>query len=260
MLIDWSTVIFQIINFLILMVLLKVFLYDRVLAAMDARQQRVQDRLEEADQQRETARREAEEYRDKKQSLDRRRQEMLDEAKEKAEAKRRELMDQAQAEVDRQKERWRQSLRRQRKSFISALKEMAAAEVFAASRQSLKDLADESLEERVAESFLQRLKKMPKQDRRDMAAAAAESDGPVKVRSAFELSKTLRQKITRAVHEYLDGEVELDYQTEPDMIFGLELMAEGRKMAWSLDEYLTRMEERARAAIEEQTGEREEAA
>ena len=39
MLIDWFTVVAQVINFLILMGLLKYFLYNRILGAMDEREQ-----------------------------------------------------------------------------------------------------------------------------------------------------------------------------------------------------------------------------
>ena len=49
MLIDWFTVGAQIINFLVLMALLKYFLYDRITGALDAREEKINFRLEEAD-------------------------------------------------------------------------------------------------------------------------------------------------------------------------------------------------------------------
>jgi F-type H+-transporting ATPase subunit b len=48
MLIDWFTVVAQIINFLILVALLKHFLYGRIIKAMDQREERINSRLEEA--------------------------------------------------------------------------------------------------------------------------------------------------------------------------------------------------------------------
>jgi F0F1-type ATP synthase, subunit b len=48
--IDWVTVIAQTANFLVLVYLLKRFLYSPVLEAMDQREQRVKDRLEHAQQ------------------------------------------------------------------------------------------------------------------------------------------------------------------------------------------------------------------
>ena len=50
MLIDWFTVIAQIVNFLILMGLLKYFLYDRVIAIMDERQRKIDERLTDSEE------------------------------------------------------------------------------------------------------------------------------------------------------------------------------------------------------------------
>jgi F-type H+-transporting ATPase subunit b len=48
MLIDWFTVGAQVLNFLILIYLLKRFLYGPILRAMDRREERIADRLREA--------------------------------------------------------------------------------------------------------------------------------------------------------------------------------------------------------------------
>ena len=60
MLIDWFTVIAQIVNFLVLVYLLKRFLYKPIIKAMDGREQRIAGRLEEADKREEEARQELE--------------------------------------------------------------------------------------------------------------------------------------------------------------------------------------------------------
>jgi F-type H+-transporting ATPase subunit b len=54
-LIDWFTVCAQIVNFLVLVALLKHFLYGPILRAMDAREQTIADRLAEAEQRRHAA-------------------------------------------------------------------------------------------------------------------------------------------------------------------------------------------------------------
>ncbi|MFQ3186924.1 MAG: F-type H+-transporting ATPase subunit b, partial [Marinomonas primoryensis] len=52
MLIDWFTVIAQLINFLVLVWLLKRFLYRPILNAIDAREKRIADELADADEKR----------------------------------------------------------------------------------------------------------------------------------------------------------------------------------------------------------------
>jgi F-type H+-transporting ATPase subunit b len=53
--IDWLTVIAQIVNFLILVWLLKRFLYHPVITAMDRREQRIAERLQLAEQREQAA-------------------------------------------------------------------------------------------------------------------------------------------------------------------------------------------------------------
>jgi len=48
--IDWFTLIAQIVNFLILVWLLKHFLYDRMVDGMDKRREKISSRLKEADE------------------------------------------------------------------------------------------------------------------------------------------------------------------------------------------------------------------
>ena len=68
MLIDWFTVIAQIINFLVLVALLKRFLYGRIIKAMDQREEKIAFRLADAERKRNEAEQEAQAYRKKNRS------------------------------------------------------------------------------------------------------------------------------------------------------------------------------------------------
>ncbi|GAH31149.1 unnamed protein product, partial [marine sediment metagenome] len=63
MLIDSFTVIAQIINFLILIYLLKRFLFNRIIKIMDDREMQITDRMQDADVAKEEAQKELEEQR-----------------------------------------------------------------------------------------------------------------------------------------------------------------------------------------------------
>ena len=126
MLIDWFTVIAQIINFLVLIALLKRFLYDRIIKAMDQREEKIASRLAEAERNRKEAEQEAEAYQKKNRELDEKRQEMLSQAKEEVEVKRKELMKKARDEVDQVQARWREAIQREKDSFLQDLREQRA--------------------------------------------------------------------------------------------------------------------------------------
>jgi len=249
-LIDWFTVTAQIVNFIVLVVLLKYLLYDRIIKAMDRRQAEIRSRLEEAESKRDEAEEEAGSYRRKNEQIDRNRSEMLAQAKEEAENERKSLTKKAREEVEKARLRWEKSVQKEKVAFFRELRRLAANQVYAISRQVLRDLADSELEERLVEVFLSELKDMPKEKRNDMAKAIRKEGNTATVRSGFEISTKLRRKITESVRESLAGKAEITYETVPDMIMGIELKTKGEKIAWSLENYLDSLEERAREALE----------
>ena len=250
MLIDWFTVVAQIINFLILIALLKYFLYDRVIQAMDAREQRVRSRLESAEKREEESEAEAERYRRKHQEIEERRQEMMDKAKEEADHQQKELTQQARQEVEAMRSRWQETVEREKENFLRELRQLAGDQVYALSRQVLRDLADAGLEERLIRVFLDRIEKMGEEERERMARAIKEEGNRAVVRSGFDISGTDRQKITRSLHEMISTDADIHYETDPEIIAGIELKGGGHKIAWSVDTYLSELEERTRVALQ----------
>lgn len=82
MLIDWFTVAAQTVNFLILVWLLKRFLYKHILDAIDAREKRIATELADADTKRAEAKLQRDDFEQKNQTFDKQRQEMLTKATE----------------------------------------------------------------------------------------------------------------------------------------------------------------------------------
>lgn len=253
MLVDWFTVIAQIVNFLILVALLKHFLYDRIIRAMDNREQKIRSRLEEAEYKRKEADNEAESYRRKNEELEKKRNEMLAEAREEADRRLKALTREAREQVDQSRRRWQESLEKEKVVFLRDLKQLAAREVVALSRKTLKDMAEADLEERMAEVFVTKIKELKKEDKDALRQAVENGENKAVVRSGFEISEAGRQKITKAVREEITEGAEITYDTDPELIMGLELKAQGEKVVWTIRDYLLQLEERARSAIENET-------
>ncbi|MCK4469172.1 MAG: F0F1 ATP synthase subunit B, partial [Desulfobacterales bacterium] len=100
MLIDWFTVIAQIINFLVLVYLLKCFLYGPIIKAMDKRQEKIALRLEGARKKKQEAEQEAELFLKKNKEFDSRYEEMLSQIKKEVETRKVELIKEARSRVD----------------------------------------------------------------------------------------------------------------------------------------------------------------
>src|SRR5579871_2530356 len=100
MLIDWFTVCAQALNFLILVWLLKRFLYKPILHAVDAREKRIATELADADAKKAESQKERDEFEHKNEEFDRQRAVLLNKAIDEAKAERQRLLDDARQAAD----------------------------------------------------------------------------------------------------------------------------------------------------------------
>jgi F-type H+-transporting ATPase subunit b len=249
-LINWFTVVAQIVNFLILVFLLKYFLYDRIVKAMDEREQKIQQRLQEAEEKKQEAEQEAEAYGKKNRDFDAKREEMLAQAKDEAGARRKELTEEARQAVTKQRSVWLEAIQRDKKSFVQDLRKMAGNQVYTIARKAFRDLSDEDVEERTINAFLVHLNAMSKKTREAIATSIKESGNEVIVRSAFEIPAKMRERITGSLRRKIADGIEIRYEAAPELIMGMELKIRGHKIAWSLQDYLDTLEEHALQALE----------
>jgi F-type H+-transporting ATPase subunit b len=248
--IDWFTFGAQVVNFLLLVWLLKRFLYGPIVHAMAEREQRIADRFEEAHQKREAAEDAAETYRRKEAALERARADRLAAAEEEARERRQAMIGEARAEVDQLEAQWIETLRRERATFLQALSRRVGHEAVDLARRALADLADEALERQVVRVFAGRLRTLDDAPREALAAAVEAADGAVTIHTAFDLPDADRERLREALQAVRDGEVSLTFRRTEALTFGVELRAGGHKVAWSLDDYLGEMERRVRAQID----------
>jgi F-type H+-transporting ATPase subunit b len=251
-LINWFTVGAQVVNFLVLVLLLRQFLYRPILRVMAERQRTIDEQLEDAARLRVEATAEGDRHRLAIRQLATEREEQQRRLREELEVQRRTGLQEARAEVDELQRRWWAAVEREREGFLTELRQRVVDQVIEVARSALADLAGESFEERVAERFIQRLQEIDPDQRATLLAAAREEGGRLHVRSAFPLPAELRDRLDKAVHDALGSGHELDFQIAPGLVAGVELRASGQSLAWSLDDYLESLE---RAMVELLSGE-----
>ena len=243
--IDWLTVIAQIINFLILVWLLKRFLYQPVINAMDQRERRITERLQEARQREQAAEQSKQSYQDKMTELERDRDTLMDEARQSVEATRQELLEEARTEATDKRNRWQHQVLEEKQNFLRSLKHQAGESIQQIARQALADLAGTELEEEIIQSFIQRLKSLDEESRQAIATAESAT-----ITTSFELDATTQGLLTRTLHEQLDKKMDILYQTSRELISGIELSVAGHRLSWSLADYLQELEQRMQQQLE----------
>jgi F-type H+-transporting ATPase subunit b len=242
MLIDWFTVGAQALNFLILVWLLKRFLYKPILAAIDAREKLIAAELADAAAKKADAQKDRDEFQHKNEEFDKQRAALLSKATDDARTERQKLLDAAGKAADALSAKRQQTLLDDAHTLDHAIALRTQQEVFAITRKTLGDLATVSLEERLGEVFTRRLRDLNGQAKESVAKALKTASDPALVRSTFELPEEQRAAIQNALNETFSADVHVRFETSPDLVSGIELSTNGQKLAWSISDYLTSME------------------
>lgn len=126
-------------------------------------------------------------------------------------------------------------------------------EVFAIARKALADLATVSLEERLGEVFTRRVREMDAKAKETLRQALQASSEPALLRSTFDLPAEQRAAIQDALNETFSAEIRVRFETAPDEVCGIELTANGQKVAWSIADYLVSLDRKVGTLLESQS-------
>lgn len=254
MLVDWFTVGAEAFNFIILVWLMKRFLYKPVLRAVEVREKKIAAALADAAAKQAQALAERDTFQRKKDELDAQRDALLGQAAEEARNERQRLLDEARAAADALAVRRQEALEDDARRLNKALRLRTQQEVFAITRKVLADLAGARLEDQLGEAFARRLRTMDAAARGRLAAALSAAPEPAVVRSAFPLADEVHAAVRQALNETFAREVPVRFETVPDLIGGLEFATHGQKVSWSLADYLDALEQGVNELIEEHAG------
>ena len=245
MLVDPFTVVAQVVNFLILVAALKFLLYDRITAAMDARQERIAEEFARAEQREAEADRSARHHDEELARLRRERRHRLQHVEEEARERREELVARARRDVAALEEQWLDAVRQERERLLDELRRGTTDRVMDITRRVLVDLADEQLEDRILRVFVDRLAATD-------PALLPDLDGvEVDVRTSFELDGRQRRRLDEAVRTHLDGVAGVRFTAAPELVGGVELDVDGHTLGWNIDAYLDDVETTVRRLVHE---------
>jgi F-type H+-transporting ATPase subunit b len=238
MLIDWFTVAAQVVNFLVLVWLLKRFLYKPVLAAIDEREKRIATQLQDAEKKKADALKEQADFQHKNEEFEKQRAGLLLEATNAAKIERDKLMDTARKDSEELRSKLQENVHNELDNLNKKIGTLAQQEVFSIARKTLSDLSGVNLEERMTDIFIQRLHDLSDKQREDLKTGLQAPSKTALVRSAFELAPPQRTAIEKAVKPLLGEGTVITFEAKPELIGGIELAANGQKIAWTITDYL----------------------
>jgi F-type H+-transporting ATPase subunit b len=237
-LINWFTFSAQILNFLLLLFLLKRFLYKPILRAMQEREKKIAVRMTEA----ETARQEAltlsGELEKEKESLRKTKERIVAEAGAEVRLWKETALERARREIDTLRRAWMDSVEAEKERFLKQLQTQVARQVIGISGKVLKDLANGDLETRVIDVFLEKVKV----DWSEIEGKSFEAPNRVLVRSGFELKEDMKNRVRRGLEDLLPGKEAIDFTLDLEIGFGVQLVTGDWKVEWNLAWYMQALE------------------
>jgi F-type H+-transporting ATPase subunit b len=254
--IDWFTFAAQLLNFVLLLWLLKRFLYRPILNAIAARETKIAAELAHAAAVKAEAQEERNRFEQGNRELEQQRGALLDQATAEAKTEYERLVDEARTLTETQTRKRLEALESSVANLNEALRHRVQQEVFAIARKILTELASQSLEEHMADKLLTRLGALDTDAKHDLRNAIETDRHALVLRSAFALPKSKFNAISKLLSEIADGDIELRCEIIPDLIIGMELIANGHKLAWNTADYLASLEQSVAAmtAVEDIPG------
>ena len=251
MIIDMFTVIAQIINFLILVLLLKKFLFNKIVGIIDEREEQIKEQIDSAEQQQKEAEEEIKKQRKIREKMEENWDDDLAQMKKELQAKREKMMEEAREAVNEEEKNWKNSIAKQRDAFLRELKQSSCQQVCQISRKVLADLANEKLENQLIDSFLKQLEDAKDNNGQGFLLSDLNAKKEVEINTAFQLQKKEKEKITDKLKNLLQDEIDISFKESEDLICGIELRAKGKKISWSIESYLNSLEKNLQKLFEE---------
>lgn len=220
---NWTTFLLEILNFLVLLWLLKRFFYKPLQTAIARRQAAIQQQVDDARKMKEDAQQLQQSYENDLAALEQGREEAqarlqgeLNRERERQEKQLAEWLEQKRqkAQVIEQRQ-LRESHRQQEQQALEQGSRFAACLLQAG--------AGPELESRLLEFLLEALRKLPAEQRSTLQQTLAGQHESVDVLSAFPLSSPARERIESTLKELLGREVRGHFQQDSQLIAGLRI-------------------------------------
>lgn len=236
MLIDWFTVLAQIVNFLILIWLLNRFLFKPIRGAMAKREQKMADALNRARQAEQEAQVRAEAIERERNALADARESIMAEARQEVERWRETALERAKEEVESLRKAWMDSMSRDRQAFLDRLKRRLVHQVVQIGDKTLRDLSGQDLNRQVLRVFLEKVA-----DRKDALNHRAAGQELV-VQSGIRLDDADNQMLQKHLKSWFPTAAPVRLEVHPELGMGIELVIGDRTAAWHLADYLKDLE------------------
>jgi F-type H+-transporting ATPase subunit b len=220
---NWSTFLLEIFNFLVLVWILKRFLYQPVLDIIARRRAAIETQLAEARQQHAEADALKQQYEHRLADWEHERQQALDRLMQEIEETRNQQMQKLKAELSQQEEKTRVARSRQDKQLIRAIEQRALQQSAEFASRLLAEAAGPELENRLFDLLLNGLSALPADQIEALGNKWGESPETIVVSSAYPLDDDKRHQLEATLSRVTGLSAPVHYEQDAKLLAGLNI-------------------------------------
>ncbi len=220
---NWSTFILEIINFLVLVWILKRFLYRPVLAALQQRQQKIEQKLDEAEKLKAEGADLERQYQGRMKDWEHEKQQAREALHQEIEAQRVDKLEQLKQELSSEREKAAVIEQRHQAEVQQQYQQNAHRQGARFAASLLRKIAGPEQELQLFDLLLQAFEQLDQEQLANLRNNCESTENNISVISAFALSDVQKKQLQEKLSELCEQSIEPEYQEDPGLIAGLRL-------------------------------------
>lgn len=220
---NWSTFVLEIVNFLILVWILKRFLYKPVLDVIARRRAGIEQTLAEAKELHANAKTLQDQYEHRLQDWEQEKQQARDSLQTDIETERRRLMEELRRSLGQEQEKARVGEQRRLQLIINKTEETALTQGAQFASRLLSSAVGPELEDRLLKLMIDDLGRLTAERLSQLRASLGESPSEIRITSAYPLSATQRHALEQALNDITQLSLPFHYEQDGALRAGLHI-------------------------------------
>lgn len=218
---NWSTFVLEIINFIILVWILKHFFYKPVLNIIAHRKAEIDQTLDEAKHLHDDADSLRDKFENRLHDWDQEKQHARDDLKREIEEERKKLVQELHASLDQEREKRRVSEQQRLQTEIDKAEETALTHGAQFASRLLQSVSGPEIEARLVELLINELDDLSQERISQLHADWGESKYEANIYSAYPLSDSQHQQIEKALNNLTQRTLSFHYHQDDELLAGL---------------------------------------
>jgi len=240
--INWFTIFAQIFNFLLLLFILKVLLYKPIFRFMKERRESINNKIKDAEDKIKDGEKKQEEYNQKIELFEKEKKKRTEKFLSDLNKQKESTLEKMKMEISQEREKVKKQLSANNKKIIEDVNRILSQKFIQFAEKIFGSLADKELEEKMVNLFIDKLKTLTKKTIFEFNRAVAKNDGIINVATAFDLSKKNAKVLKNAVGKVKIKFKKMKFDTNPDLIIGVEMKAGNSYVVWNAKDILGDLE------------------